>query len=207
MAFPTTSVIDAMTRTETPLSDAGKWAGKAFTTDVDINDTSTGAVNSSTISWSSAYRGDITPGADTEIFVTRAVVNAEVELLARIQSPNSAGADGYLMDISGSTWSIWRIDNVAQTQVGSSATQATSAGDSIGFELIGSALKGYRKPSGGAWNQTPIISVTDATYNIAGRIGMVAGPGTTGRMTDFGGGTVIVAAAEVPILSMPRVAV
>lgn len=192
MAFPTTSVIDAMGRTEAPLSDGGKWTTPCFVGDNQVDDTSTGATNHTAAGpWASAYRNDITPGPDVEVQLTWPVVTGSVEILFRIQSPGTTGIDGYLLDITGSSWSLWRIDNNVQTQVGASATQAMSASDALGAEAIGSAMKFYRKPAAGSFSATPVLSRTDSTYGAAGRIGFVVSNTTTIRVTNFGGGTVV----------------
>lgn len=202
MAFPTTGLIDSFNRAdENPVSDGGKWTSPAFPSDgnLQVITSQLGTVSS----WCSAYRNDITPGPDSEAYLTVVTVSGGVatELLLRLANPGVSTVSGYMMDVtSGGTWSLWKIVNNVQTQIGSNATQVVSNGDSIGFEIIGSTLKGYYKSGAGAWTQ--IITVTDATHSGAGRVG-IAGNGGLYRWDDFGGGTVTVAVAGGGALPRP----
>ena len=77
--------------------------------------------------------------------------------------------------------------NYAITTVIAGATYDLNlqAGGGIGVRAQGTSLKAYYRDPGGAW--TECISVTDATYNQAGRIGMGMF-GNVGRYDNLRGG-------------------
>lgn len=157
--------------------------------------------------WGGEYWNAATFGADTEAYVTIATVGVAgeaVEVMLRIQSPNSAGLDGYFLhvqkDASTDIFQLWEVLNNAQTQLGSTANQEFSSGDSVGIEAIGTTITGYYKASAGSW--TSVLSATDSTTNTTGNIGVIVN-GTTYRVDNFGGGTVVTAGgATAHLLSM-----
>jgi hypothetical protein len=104
-----------------------------------------------------------------------------------VQSPGTAGLDGYLLHYDNGRFQIWRVDDTAQTQLGADVTQTLGVDDSFGFQAIGNTLKGYYKASGGSW--TEIINRTDSAYGAAGYIG-TAIENSAPDLDDFGGGTV-----------------
>lgn len=188
MAFPTnTTLLDDYTRADSTVAAGPNWSTPVFP-----GDTNLGVIGNQgyrpAAGWGSSYLNSITPGPDTEVFLPWSTKSDAIELLARIINPNSGTVGGYLLDVTGNSWSIWKIVSNIQTQIGSSVTQAIASGDLIGFELIGTAIKGYIKVGAGAWTQ--VISVTDATHAGAGRIG-IAALNTTQRWDDFSGGTVV----------------
>lgn len=61
-----------------------------------------------------------------------------------------------------------------------------TAGDSVGISAIGTTIKAYHKPSAGSWTQK--LSVTDATYNASGYVGVQETYGVD-KIDNFGGGS------------------
>ena len=93
----------------------------------------------------------------------------------------------YELVVTTSTWQIYKRDSGGATPLGSSATQAVSSGDKWGFEVIGSALKGYYF-NGSTWNV--IVSTNDSTYTAAGFVGI--GTESNGSiLDDFFAGTIV----------------
>jgi hypothetical protein len=115
----------------------------------------------------------------------------EFVLALRLANIGTGTTDGYGLDIDLGGDGVHYIlrYNQSPSAVGGSISQAWSAGDSFGFEAIGSTLKAYYKAAAGSW--TEIASRTDGTYTAAGKIGLaIAGQNADGTADDFGGGTV-----------------
>jgi hypothetical protein len=192
MAFPTTGVLDNFNRADAATLGANwlepQWpaqqAPKIVSNTVAF---ATGATQASSADWST------TVGPNCEVYVdvpTRGGDNISIWL--RVNNRNSASITGYQFYVTGTNWQIWRIDSSSVfAQLGTGITQAVVAGDSIGAEAIGSALKMYYKPSGGSWTQKR--SETDANHSTSGLLGLEIGnaDGLT-RLDNFAGGTVVV---------------
>lgn len=196
-AFPTTSVIDDCNRTEDPLSQGGAWTNRISSLDNDVRGNGTGCVlGTAGGAFGSAFR-TVASGADAESFLTITTLPATgevVEVWVRIADGATATPDGYFLDVAktagSATWTLWKSVDGAQTDLtaASPVTQAISAGDSIGIEVIGDNIKGYLK-TGGSWSL--IISTTGGSaVTAAGSIGFVVQQ-TTAVVDDIGGGTVV----------------
>lgn len=113
-------------------------------------------------------------------------------LFLRLINIGSGTTDGYLMrfdkEAANDEWNIGRIDNSNVTFLHAGVQQEFVPGDSLGFEAIDDVLTAYYKPAAGAWQS--VLSVSDATYGAAGRIGVMLRGGTM-IADDFGGGTVV----------------
>ncbi len=201
MAVPTTSVLDSFPQAiAAPVN--GDWLEPVSATRYGAGGLQVvgNAVTGQTGEVGSSYWSASTFGADTEVFIT--VVTFETGngtnhfLFARMVNilPDDE-VDGFALqtrrnDGAGNDeLEILRLDNNVETQLGATAGIGEwGDGDKIGFECIGSALKGYRD-TGGGWSE--IISRTDTTYQTqVGNIG--AGlEEANGSMDDFGGGTVV----------------
>lgn len=110
---------------------------------------------------------------DVEVYMTVAAAPAQqTDLYARWSG--SGTMNGYsLFSFSatgGNLFYLARIDNNVHTTLSSQPVQVLGALDSIGLRVVGSALEGWYKSSGGAW--TMLVSATDSTYTGAGMIGM-----------------------------------
>jgi hypothetical protein len=200
MPFPTTVIIDDFNRAdEDPLSNGGKWSlgpgdsPMPTTLRVVSNkcaaDAATGDGN--------AYRNDQNYGPDTDVYVTVSGPDlaVTVTLYLRLANVGVNTSDGYgVQFLMGSNQVIvYRLDNMVYTQLGVTVTgQAFASGDQLGIQMIGSTLKGYRKPTAGSW--TEIVSRTDSTYTTAGKIGLQLAA-TSDRIDDFSGGTANVPSA------------
>lgn len=205
MAFPTTAVLDAFTGagpTSPPSASWGALGGIATALRLTNNQVdSNGATAFGGNHWNVA-----TYGPDTEAFVTvdvKGVTDAVplARLYARLANPTSATLqDGYSLQVqhrTGATldeWTISRIDDNVYTVLGAIVSQDVGAGEKIGFELIGTTLKGYLF-TGGVW--TEILSRTDATYTGAGYVALVTNRQTV-KLNDFGGGTVVAGTTFTP---------
>ena len=183
-SFPRTSLLDDFNR-----ASLTGWTNSVFPADPALNIFSnTELQNSAGVGWASAWYQGGPYGADQEVYATVTNRATSVELLARLNAPGTSGVDGYLLDVSAAgVWSIYKIINNVQTQVGSNVTGhvLATSGDKVGFELVGPILKGYKYTSG-AWTQ--VISVSDSSVTAGGYIG--AALQTTSRLDNFGGGTI-----------------
>jgi hypothetical protein len=116
-------------------------------------------------------------------------VGNAARVYARLQSPGSAGVDGYevrLQQQSGTDQVyIDRLDNAAITTLASFG-QEFSAGDKLQIRVIGSSVQAWRYSAGSGW--VKVGEANDSTYAGAGYVG-IALRGTSGRLDDFSGGT------------------
>lgn len=112
-----------------------------------------------------------------------------IALLVRIQQPGPTTGDAYFLGCNGSAWSIYRYDNGAATQLGTSVSgNVLVPGDEMLFRAVGATLKGYRWIAAtSTWVE--VISRDDQTYTGGGYIGMRLDRSPTAE--EFGGGTIV----------------
>lgn len=194
MTFPTSSVLDNFDRADAnPIS--GSWANfpRINTPRLKIltNQVQTGTASSTCADYYTAS----TYGPDSEVGYTCATLHTNVaerfEVFLRASNPTLSTATAYRMRVTkagaGYDWTIWYLDTGTSTQITvTPVNSALTAGDKIGFEVIGSTLKGYRF-TGGSW--TNILTETHSTLTAAGNIGAAIN-GDAGVINDFFGGTV-----------------
>jgi hypothetical protein len=113
-----------------------------------------------------------------------------IGLFLRLQSPGTAGADGYSFyhrEFTAATDALemYRADNAVETLLGASITVELTAGEKLGVRAIGSTLEGFIVTAAGV--ATGHVERTDATYSGSGNIGVFL-QNQTGRCDDFGGG-------------------
>lgn len=119
-------------------------------------------------------------------------------------SPGNTGADrdGYQIEIDTSTTGadlvlIYKKTDGVGTELARTTAVTFSAGDKIGFRVSGtsSTLIEVFRFTGGSWNQTPILTVTDSStpYTAAGSMsfGMTDTNGGPGRIDDIFYGTLV----------------
>src|SRR5204862_6870443 len=61
-----------------------------------------------------------------------------------------------------------RKDAPSVTQL-STTSQTLNPGDSIGLQVIGTAIKAYYKSGGGVWTVVSALNTTDSSYSGSGR--------------------------------------
>lgn len=196
MAFPTTGILDALNvgPTENPLSHGGNWVGMNSGLNLRLNTDGTSffAQGQNSATPSSRIWNPATYGPDTEVYITCVKLPAStnyIRLWARISNPGAAGQTSYMLQWGNGTnncsihieSSLGSFSQLAQT------TQAYVVNDVLGFSVVGSTLTAYL-------NGTSVLSTTDSTYTSAGSIALGI-KDSTGWMQQFGGGTVVVAAA------------
>lgn len=203
MPFPTTPILDDFNRAAGSLdtrlgcsNGVNSWflgqINGGTTTDCDVGSSQLRVSGSTGDSFITASFGP-----DAEVYASWPVAPTSYAFLAaRIKDENTATWDGYgVIWIAGGTgWQIRRYDNGASTVLASSASPNVVAGDKVGMSVVGSLITAYRY-NAGAW--ASVVSFSDATYPLAGKIGFEFGD-STGRMTDFGGGTYVPAAGLTP---------
>lgn len=198
MPFPTTPLLDDFNRPNEALSASANWGTDWWNygvggLNVISNQCGNVIVAAATSDWIAATY------TDTEVYMELPAGRAgDVGLIARIVNPRTASASGYVC-VFASVSNVVRIerwDNQIPTVL-TTGTQAISAGDSIGFEVIGSTITVYHKTSAGAWSA--ILSTTDATYAGPGGIGIAMTENTT-RAENFSGGEVVAAGISIPVV-------
>lgn len=205
-AFPTTSVLDNFTGTngtDLPVYSSNWALLNSAQTNLEIQ--SNGAAPTATGTNANDY-WTTNFGPDSEVFLIVAAKGADgntfESIVARIQGEGGSNTwDGYILnfdpDAGTDAPSIARIDNASATQLGAALSQEYAANDSFGLEIIGSTLQAYYKASGGSWAALGTTR-SDSTYTSAGKLGfqMYETPTITGRLDDFGGGTVVTVGAQ-----------
>jgi len=152
--------------------------------------------------------GVLTPsyGPDTEIYADMPALpltsdGGYVFMAERISNVGTSGWNGYGMLFAPSnTWQLRRYTGGSSTVL-ASGTQAATAGDSLGFSVIGNTLTAWYKPAAGAW--TSVVSTTDSTYSSAGPVGIELGDSTVRLDNLAGGSTVTNVPPAAPTLSIP----
>ena len=198
MAFPTTSILDNFNRANEGPPPSASWTDTWLSGSgliVNANRCAASASGNKDSYW------DVTTfGPDSEVFVTIPTIPTvdgnSLRLGIRLAQPGVTTVDGYLgmwqFRDAGVTdkLRLFRIDNGVTTELGVGVGLDMVAGDQFGMEAIGNSIRLYTKSGAGVW--TLQRSETDATYNVAGFIGLqiIAG-NTVPRLDDFGGGRVL----------------
>lgn len=190
MAFPTTPVLDAFPYANGALDTVGaaNWDNDPF------GSGATGfSVSSNRVTTTLAL------GNDSAYFLTSFRANQEAyydivtagnynAVFLRIQQPG-VGGDGYIVEVEGTTFQVFRMDNGVGTTVGSGTVTALASGDAFGASMIGSTIQACRRASG-VW-ATYGPAVVDATYQGPGFIGMaLEDHGVRPIIDGFGGGSI-----------------
>jgi hypothetical protein len=197
MAFPTTGILDDFVgANQNPITT--NWTSPMHSGHDALQRVSNSLQGQGAGSFSSGYFDETTYGPDSEVYITVTTLpnlNSQVRLLLRLQNIGVDNWDGYQLRYSheaagNDEFGIYRMDDTTDTLLGASVVQTLASGDSMGFEMIGDTLKGYYKPSAGAW--TELLERTDSTYDPAGNLGVMIAEGASPIvLNDFGGGTVI----------------
>lgn len=203
MPFPTTGTLDTFAgANEDPIT--GNWNNRINAAHDPLARESN-ALTSGVGGSGSAWWNPTPFGPNCEVWVTLTNLpdeNHNIRLCARIGNPGTSSPIGYYLRLSRETGvtdevGIFLMDD---TLIGAFVSQEFAAGDQFGFELNGTTLKGYRKPSGGSW--TELLSRTDSTYDAGGNIGVMIAEGATPIiLDDFGGGTVVTGDTTVKMRS------
>ncbi len=190
MAFPTTSILDAFNRAdENPLGN-GTWSALSIIGGTARLKLVTNQAAGTTAGLNSNYWSAATFGPDTEVFATIPTLSGNThDVYLRLANAGSASVNGYMVeaDALGGTVTVYRIDASTPTALGAPISQTITAADSLGASIVGSTITAWYKVGAGAW--TSLGTRSDATYSAAGNIGASI-DGTTGRLDDFGGGTI-----------------
>jgi len=205
MAFPTTGILDDFNRAdENPLAN-GNWSNPIRSGNAGMRLVSLRAAGHTASADSTSYWSAATYGPDSEAWVKIPTLmedngGGNVTVFVRITTPG-ASLNCYMAIARRGTgnWQLYRCVSGSFVSLGTAA-RSMVAGDGIGLEAIGTAIKVYRFTAG-AWNQTPILSVSDGNVTGSGNVGLGSFSGSSpsvARMTPFGGGTVV--AGIVPIL-------
>jgi hypothetical protein len=144
------------------------------------------------------YWGPATFGPDCEFYATVIAVptTGDFSLFAR-----AADVTGFVVDAYGATWvhdgtiRIIRSDDGDPNHLLATGTQALSAGDKVGIQIIGSTIRMWYKPVAGSW--TVLLTAVDATYSAAGYL-MLGAEDPDVIFDDVGGGTYIPVGAFKP---------
>jgi hypothetical protein len=204
MAFPTTSVLDNFNRSDEGPPPSASWAADPYNDSEPGLEVVSNQVRGSAWELCSSYYSASTYGEDSEAYVTVVDLPADsavVMLGCRIQDPDSANVDAYVLEYTQldapdtDEWKLYRVVNDAWTQLGATVEQDLSAGDKIGLEAIGSTIKAYQY-TGGSWSE--VMSRSDSNVSGAGYLALSI-QNADRDCDDFGGGTVVAAASAMPM--------
>lgn len=118
-------------------------------------------------------------GPDVDYVANIAQATEYLALFFALAGAGGSGWSGYALTYNLSAANVWEFRKYtagAGTIIAGSATQAVIVNDMVGLSMRGNVLAAHYKPAGGVWAQ--VLSITDATYNRAGPIGVE--PGSTG---------------------------
>lgn len=198
--FPTTPILDSFNRADGAVG--ANWTllgGFANGLNVSSNQVTAAAAGGGAMYWNVA-----TYGGDCEVYVSVPTLPGTaaffIRLYLRVQNPGSTTArNGYFVEwdwqVGGTTdnWKLFRQDNNANTQLGSTVTSFPNlvAGDKIGLQANGNVLTVWAFHNS-AW--TPVLTYDtsgDGTkYTTAGNIALQIRDNVI-RGDDFGGGTYV----------------
>lgn len=196
MPFPTTGILDSGTRADE--SPAVGWTdGPDGGTYGNVKILSNTIAAISGDAWSYWNAGTYGPPVEAYATVPTLFTSSNaIEINFRIQGVGTATLDCYSVKAVPNTSDlrVFRTDNGVETQLGADIAQAFAGGDGFGAEMPGDTLTVYYKSGAGAW--TSMGTRTDSTYPGAGHIA-VYWPDAVGRITNFGGGAILVAGAAI----------
>jgi hypothetical protein len=193
MAFPTTGLLDQFNRANEGPPPGAAWGGEVRPSwsSTQLKLLSNACVSNGGGGSNASNYFNTIYGPDSEVYMTLTALAENYERTFLFLRKTAADTV-YMATFDAAptnTVTITRVVATVETAIGSATAVTLAAGDTIGFEAIGTALKIYRKPSAGAW--ALIKSETDGGITGAG----YAGIGTSGAsaiLDDFSGGTVIV---------------
>lgn len=186
MAFPTTGILDNFNRADEGPPPSANW-GNGFVEGLSVIDHECGGIDSGN---NSAYW--LTPfNADSEVYLTVSVVSDEIIAIFLRASNNTLTAANYIyLSYTQSPGTFVIGVAVNGTDVANDAIVYDLVnGDSFGLQADGDAITGWVKPAGGSWTQ--ILALTSSAVMDAGYTFLMVAD-TTGRVIDFGGGTIVV---------------
>jgi hypothetical protein len=178
----TTPIIDDFNRANETLSQYGRWTSGIFG-DSGLS-LSSNQVAAPTNDFYSNLRSE-TPANDCEAYVTVNTVGSDgdVSLYARVTSPSSP--NGYAVSVDdGGTWTAYRVSSGGYTALGSTVSQALTAGDGVGIRVSGTTITALYRSGSGAW--TNLFSRSDSAHS-SGQIGLELTHGSW-VVDNFGGG-------------------
>ena len=213
--FPTTGLLDDFNRAdETPLSQSGAWDGPVRSGRSRLRLIGNAAARASSGSTSEDYRSG-TSFTESEAYCTVAALPTTTDfalVLARIQSPETAGADFYGMETdrvgaNNYSFTAYRVDDGAFVELAVVATGVDlQVGDKFGMEVTGTGATVTLRclmDTGSGWAQvgSSVADSSGSRITSPGPIGLSIGgiTGTLWRLDDFGGGEV----ARFPAGSLP----
>ena len=201
MAFPTTPILDNCERAnEGPppsaswVNDPEGWGSDGF---VIASQRFSSFAGFPQAGWAPSGADQYGPDCESRIQITTIpTVDTHAIALQLRASGTGAGRDGYQLAwkrLTAATDELYIqvYTNAVFTTLGS-VFQLEMTNDAwMGFEIIGTTLKGYTSTDGTSWTER--ISRTDSTYTNAGRMEMYAdrwGTPVT-LLKNFGGGTIV----------------
>ena len=189
MAFPETSIIDDFNRDNEgpPLSsdwtEIGYAAGGLKVSNNECAPEDAGSCLE--------YYNVSTYGPNCEVYVTDRYNFAKNAVLIRLQSPDTAETDGYILEADifedPDILKLSRLDDGVRTLLGASIEQVLDGDDKFGIESVGDTHTIYYDDGGAGWGS--LGSRTDSTYPDAGYLGLKIYGTASGALDDFGGGT------------------
>jgi hypothetical protein len=196
MAFPTTSVLDSFNAgaSQALTSRSGWGAGFPFPGEATFTTDGTPTTAVSTASSGNLWGTNFT---DVEVWITLgAAGQVEYDLYARWSGSVSRNGYSLIWLQSGSQFYLVSVAAGANTTISSVATQAMSAGDSMGIAVIGTSVAGWYKAAAGSW--TMLVSATDSTYAGSGAIGLDSFSASN-TIDSFGGGAPVAAPTQAGV--------
>ena len=164
MAFPETSIIDDFNRDNEGPPLSSDWTEIGYATGglkVSSNECVPEDAGSCL-----EYYNVATYGPNCEVYVTDHVLGFKNAVLNRLQSPDTAETDGYILEADENAapdvLKLSRLDDGVRTLLGASIEQVLDSDDKFGIESVGDTHTVYFDDGGAGWGS--LGSRTDSTY-------------------------------------------
>jgi len=179
VSFPSTPILDTFNRANEGPPPSANWASSGYWIASSNNLKVVSNQCVPIFANGESYWSNTTFGPDSEAYCS---VTGSTESIhcVRLSNPGHGTSDGYFVDWEGGKAFIERMDNGSATLLGALIAVAFGSGDVLGVSAVGSSISAHR-------NGSSIGTRTDATYNSAGFVGLLA----SAAVDDFGGGTYV----------------
>jgi hypothetical protein len=187
MAFPSVgTVLDPFTRADNA-SIGAAWTTIVFGANPRIVSNTVAPLGTGAYSGAYWNAGVLGPDFDCFIDITTMVAGTYASVFGRW----TVGGAGYVVQANATTIAIREFAGGSGTDLASAAATFAS-GDKVGIRMVGTNISAY-KYTAGAWNQTPLLTASDATISAAGFLGWYSGDSAAGgtRLDNFGGGVYV----------------
>lgn len=174
---------------EDPLSEGGNWTNANTAALAGMQRLSNQAAHSGGDFASAFYWTPDTFGPDAEVYATVATASSADFLALRVTGAGGYNTwNGYLLQVGGTTWSIYDIPSPNPSRLIGSATASHNDGDKIGLTVTCWTLEAWQYTSG-AWSKVLTCTDSQRAHSIGGHV-IIGNDRSYGRLDDVYAGTI-----------------